>query len=204
MKTNPRYCWRKRQSSPTSISKTSSARVGRLLQTSPTGWFVLRLLAKASILWIGHLFAVCHANLNCPLVLQLIYKYMFLIWPLDPTSRLYQVCMLLSDIKHGAVNFPIQKDSNSYRCSVWTGRWGKFLGQVSHMQHLTRTNNAKTFSYRRICLDGSSPFTEQQELLRFQSTKVLTANTQCRKRLNSSLPTTPVKELLSKAVLSTP
>lgn len=71
-------CWRKRQSSlsPTSISKTFSARVGRLLQTSPTDWFVLRLHAKAAILWIGHLFAICHANSNCPLVLQLIYNYM--------------------------------------------------------------------------------------------------------------------------------
>lgn len=82
-KTDPHcYCWRNRQASlaPTSIPKIFSARAGRWLQTSPTDWFVLRLFARASILWKGYLSAICHANFNCPLVLKLIFNYMLLIY----------------------------------------------------------------------------------------------------------------------------
>lgn len=165
MKTDPHCsCWRKTQASlaPTSISKTFSARAGRLLQISPTDWFVLRLFAKASVLWIGHLFAICHANLKCPLLLQLIYTCMLLIWSLDPTSLFSksQICFMWEEhirtacflLTYGAEQliFLFRKiQTNSQRCSLQTGRWGKFFGQVSNMQHLTRRDNTNIFSYQQ-------------------------------------------------------
>lgn len=88
--------------------------------------------------------------------------------------------MVLSDIMHGAVNFPLQKDTNKQIQAFPTDRkGGKFFEQASNMQQTI----LRYFIISRIILDGTSPFTKQQELLRFQSAKVLTANTQCRKRL---------------------